>query len=365
MVLKHPKIKIPFDAIKNSTIWTMFGDYSHMDNDNIKAHGDIIDLLLSLYPDDYIEIDAKVTQIGMVYKTNFMNYNLDDLLRKAFPTVFAECIKTYIAKYPLAKTEYKNTIIQTYKNVESGRFNNVNFFSNMICLLNEDKLKNVSMNDFLPTILKDEHLYNSASPNVALWLIKREKIIGQNELNLCIKFCNYDAVEYLIDQKCLVYPDMVDGLIRFIMETKSGGYIHEFPKLIKLLATLTEFSEKTLITLALFNYIPLDDMKIMTTNEKILNIYNSTGRDVNWIIRNLSLSEVKKRIKIESVIKKQTVMTLLYLDTKKQTIRDYILNFQNVEVDLECLVTAKELGVTKDVMKLLTTHYLKQMKSLT
>ncbi len=149
------------------------------------------------------------------------------------------------------------------------------------------------------------------------------------------------------------------------METKSGGYIHEFPKLIKLLATLTEFSEKTLITLALFNYIPLDDMKIMTTNEKILNIYNSTGRDVNWIIRNLSLSEVKKRIKIESVIKKQTVMTLLYLDTKKQTIRDYILNFQNVEVDLECLVTAKELGVTKDVMKLLTTHYLKQMKSLT
>jgi hypothetical protein len=156
---------------------------------------------------------------------------------------------------------------------------------------------------------------------------------------------------------------MVDGLIRFIMETRRGEYIDQFHKLIKLLTTLTEFTHNTLLILALFNYISLDDMKLMTTDENILDIYSNAGRDINSVIRNSSFSEVKKRIKIDTVIKKQTVMLLLFLDIKRQTITEYILNFENVEVDLECLMVANQLGTAHSIMKVLTSHYLKQIKT--
>lgn len=94
IVLKHPKIKIPFDSIKKSTIWTMFQTTSHMDNKNIDSHDNIIDLLISLYPDNYIEIDDWITKNGWIYATNFTNYYIQDLLIKALPYVFKKHINT-------------------------------------------------------------------------------------------------------------------------------------------------------------------------------------------------------------------------------------------------------------------------------
>jgi hypothetical protein len=56
-------------------------------------------------------------------------------------------------------------------------------------------------------------------------------------------------------------------------------------------------------------------------------------------------------------------MLLLFLDIKRQTITEYILNFENVEVDLECLMVANQLGTAHSIMKVLTSHYLKQIKT--
>ena len=363
IVLKHPKIKIPFDSIKKSTIWTMFQTTSHMDNKNIDSHDNIIDLLISLYPDNYIEIDDWITKNGWIYATNFTNYYIQDLLIKALPYVFKKHINTYLIKYPPATTNYKDSIIQAYNNLWNVSFKNSYFFPNMIYLLDNDLLKNVLLGDILPTIIKYQHLYDSTAPNVALWLIKREKIIGQEELKLCINYCNYDAVEYLVDQKCLVFLPMVDSLINFRMAVKVGRYINDFSKLIKFLGTLTEFSKNVLTVLAILDFMSFDDMQMLTDDKLILSIYDPIVKDLNWTIKNMSLSEIQKKVKADSVITKHVVMTLIYMDKKRNDIVEYILELQNVEVDIECLITAKQMAVGQTIMELLTAHYLKQRKS--
>lgn len=233
----------------------------------------------------------------------------------------------------------------------------------MIYLLDNDLLKNVLLGDILPTIIKYQHLYDSTAPNVALWLIKREKIIGQEELKLCINYCNYDAVEYLVDQKCLVFLPMVDSLINFRMAVKVGRYINDFSKLIKFLGTLTEFSKNVLTVLAILDFMSFDDMQMLTDDKLILSIYDPIVKDLNWTIKNMSLSEIQKKVKADSVITKHVVMTLIYMDKKRNDIVEYILELQNVEVDIECLITAKQMAVGQTIMELLTAHYLKQRKS--